>query len=66
MSDVHGAKRLTVNPACDWGSSVPTAVQFILEMRQHAESLIRTIVYDNPIRFLSQSPKFRPPRREPA
>jgi uncharacterized protein len=39
---------------------------FILEMRRrgHAESLIRRVVYDNPITFFSQSRgfQFKPPQ----
>jgi predicted metal-dependent TIM-barrel fold hydrolase len=51
-----------VNSAGDWGPSKPTAVpDFILEMRRrgHPESLIRRIVYDNPLEFFSQSGSFR-------
>ena len=50
-----------VNSAGDWGPSKPTAVpDFILEMRKrgHAESLIRRVVYENPIAFFSQSRGF--------
>jgi hypothetical protein len=42
---------------------------FILEMRRrrHAESLIRQVVYDNPLTFFSQSQNFRfTPREESA
>jgi hypothetical protein len=59
--EMHGTQGIYVNSACDWGNSVPVAVpQFILEMRRrkHSEETIRTVVYDNPISFLSQSPKF--------
>lgn len=58
----HGADRVYVNSACDWGHSVPLAVpHFIFEMRRrgHAESLIRKVVFDNPVEFMGQSPKFR-------
>jgi predicted metal-dependent TIM-barrel fold hydrolase len=60
--EVHGTQGVYVNSACDWGNSVPVAVpQFILEMRRrkHSEETIRTVVYDNPLSFLSQSPKFQ-------
>ena len=43
------------------GPFEPTAVpDFILEMRRrgHAESLIRRVVYDNPLKFFSQSRNF--------
>ena len=57
----YGPERLLVNSAGDWGPSKPTAVpDFILEMRRrgHPESLIRRVVYDNPLAFLSQSRGF--------
>ena len=61
MVEQFGSDRLMVNSAGDWGPSKPTAVpDFIFEMRQrgHAESLIRKIVYENPLEFFSQSPHF--------
>ncbi|MEX2092145.1 MAG: metal-dependent hydrolase, partial [Pirellulales bacterium] len=54
-------ERLLVNSAGDWGPSKPTAVpDFILEMRRrgHPESLIRRVVYDNPLAFVGQSRGF--------
>ncbi|HET6326476.1 MAG TPA: TatD family hydrolase [Planctomycetaceae bacterium] len=62
MIEMYGPDRLLVNSAGDWGPSKPTAVpDFILEMRRrgHPESLIRRIVYDNPIEFFSQSRNFQ-------
>jgi len=59
--EMYGADRLLVNSAGDWGPSKPTAVpDFILEMRKrgHPESLIRKVVYENPIAFFSQSKNF--------
>jgi predicted metal-dependent TIM-barrel fold hydrolase len=59
--EIYGAERLLVNSAGDWGPSKPTAVpDFILEMRRrgHSESLIRRIVFDNPVEFFSQSKGF--------
>lgn len=59
--EMYGPERLLVNSAGDWGPSKPTAVpDFILEMRRrgHTESLIRKIVYDNPLEFFSQSENF--------
>lgn len=64
MVEMYGPERLLVNSAGDWGPSKPTAVpDFILEMRRrgHSESLIRRIVYDNPIEFFSQSRNFQAP-----
>ncbi len=58
----YGAERLLVNSAGDWGPSKPTAVpDFIFEMRRrgHAESLIKQVVYDNPLKFFSQSKNFK-------
>lgn len=65
MIEMHGSERVCVASACDWGPSEPIAVpQFVLEMRRrgHPEALIRKIVYENPIEFLGQTPKFRLPR----
>jgi hypothetical protein len=62
LVEIYGADRLMVNSAGDWGPSRPTAVpDFILEMRHrgHSESLIRRIVYDNPLEFFGQSPAFQ-------
>jgi predicted metal-dependent TIM-barrel fold hydrolase len=59
--EMYGTERLLVNSAGDWGPSKPTAVpDFMFEMRRrgHSESVIRKIVYENPIAFLGQSPKF--------
>lgn len=69
--EMYGPERLLVNSAGDWGPSKPTAVpDFILEMRRrgHAESLIRRVVYDNPVQFFSQSRGFvfEPPEMEQA
>lgn len=61
MIERFGGERLLANSAGDWGPSKPTAVpDLIFEMRQrgHAESLIRKVVYDNPMEFFSQSPSF--------
>ena len=65
--EVRGPERICVAAACDWGESRPLAVpEFIMEMRRrgHPDSLIRKVVYENPIEFLGQSPKFRLPDRE--
>jgi predicted metal-dependent TIM-barrel fold hydrolase len=62
MIERFGADRICVAGACDWGPSDPIAVpRFIMEMRRrkHTEELIHRIVFENPVRFLSQSPKFR-------
>ncbi|MCA9239498.1 MAG: TatD family hydrolase [Planctomycetales bacterium] len=62
MIEVYGPERLCVNSAGDWGPSKPTAVpDFILEMRRrgHPESLIRRVVYENPLEFFGQCERFR-------
>jgi predicted metal-dependent TIM-barrel fold hydrolase len=66
MVEIYGPERLLVNSAGDWGPSKPTAVpDFILAMRRrgHPESLIRQVVYENPLKFFGQSRnfKFTPP-----
>jgi predicted metal-dependent TIM-barrel fold hydrolase len=66
MVEMYGPERLLVNSAGDWGPSKPTAVpDFILAMRRrgHPESLIRRVVYENPLEFFAQSRnfKFNPP-----
>jgi predicted metal-dependent TIM-barrel fold hydrolase len=67
MVELYGPERLMVNSAGDWGPSKPTAVpDFILEMRKrgHSESLIRRIVYENPLTFFGQSRNFSFTARE--
>ncbi len=67
--EMYGPERLLVNSAGDWGPSKPTAVpDFIVELRRrgHPESLIRKVVYENPIEFFSQSRNFHAPSAEPA
>lgn len=62
MIETHGPERICVASACDWGPSLPTAVpEFILAMRRrgHPDALIHRVVYENPVRFLGQSPHFR-------
>jgi predicted metal-dependent TIM-barrel fold hydrolase len=65
--EMYGPERLMVNSAGDWGPSKPTAVpDFIMEMRRrkHPESVIRRIVYENPLEFFRQSANFRFTPRE--
>jgi predicted metal-dependent TIM-barrel fold hydrolase len=64
MIEKYGPERILVAGACDWGPSEPIAVpKFIAEMRRrrHSEALIHRVVFENPVRFLGQSPKFRLP-----
>ena len=62
MVERYGSERLWINSACDWGVSVPLAVpRTALEMRQRGHTLqaIDRLIYENPLRFLSQCPKFK-------
>ncbi len=64
MVEIYGADRILVNSSADWGPSDPLSVPaFILTMRRrgHSDSLIRRIVYDNPLQFFSQSRNFHFP-----
>jgi hypothetical protein len=61
MIELYGGERLWMNSACDWGVSVPLAVPYAaLEMRRrgHGAQAVERMIYTNPLRFLSQSPKF--------
>mgnify|MGYP002381260812 FL=1 len=60
----YGAQNIWMNSACDWGISVPLAVPYAaLEMRRrgHSAEAIDRLIYQNPIRFLSQTPQFKLP-----
>lgn len=64
MIETHGAERVMVNSAGDWGHSDPLAVpELIFEMKRrgHDDALIRKVVYDNPLEFFSQSLRFKKP-----
>ncbi len=61
MVEIYGTQRLWLNCACDWGHSDPLAVpKTALEMKRrgHGEATIDRLIYGNPLRFLSQNPKF--------
>jgi predicted metal-dependent TIM-barrel fold hydrolase len=61
MVEMFGTDRLMVNSAGDWGHSNPLAVpEFMFEMRArgHDDETIRTVVYDNPLRFFGQCARF--------
>ena len=67
MVERYGSDRLWMNSACDWGVSVPLAVPYAaLEMRRrgHTPDSIDRLIYQNPLRFMSQSPNFVPPPME--
>ncbi len=61
MVEIYGGDRVLVNSSADWGPSDPFAVPAVIfEMRRrgHPESLIRQVVYDNPLKFFRQSRNF--------
>jgi hypothetical protein len=60
--DTYGRERLWLNSACDWGVSDPLAVpKTALEMKRrgHLAAAIEQVVFQNPGKFLSQSPHFK-------
>lgn len=60
--ETFGSGRVWLNSACDWGWSDPLAVpKTALEMRRrgHSAASVDALVFENPRRFLSQSPNFR-------
>ena len=62
MLEICGRERIWMNSACDWGVSDPLAVpKTALEMRRrgHSADFVDAVLFRNPLRFLSQSPKFR-------
>ncbi len=62
--ETYGRERLWMNSACDWGVSVPMAVPYAaLEMRRRGwtPEQVDNVIYGNPIRFMSQSPRFKAP-----
>jgi predicted metal-dependent TIM-barrel fold hydrolase len=62
MIERYGAERLWMNSACDWGASVPLAVPYAaLEMRRrgHSPEAVDRVIFQNPVGFLSQSPRFK-------
>jgi predicted metal-dependent TIM-barrel fold hydrolase len=66
MIEIYGPERILVNSSADWGPSDPLAVAaFIQTMRRrgHDESLIRRIVYENPLKLMGQSRHFTRPNQ---
>ena len=65
MLEIYGNARLWLNSACDWGVSIPLNVPYTaLEMKRRGWSAedIDKVVYQNPLKFLSQSKKFKLPK----
>ncbi len=62
LLETYGQERLWLNSACDWGVSDPLAVpKTALEMKRrgHLAAAIEKVVFQNPKKFLSQSPNFK-------
>jgi predicted metal-dependent TIM-barrel fold hydrolase len=62
MLETAGHDRIWLNSACDWGVSDPLAVPktaFEMRRRGHSAEFVDEVLYQNPVRFLSQCPKFR-------
>lgn len=62
MLENFSRDQVWLNSACDWGHSDPLAVpKTALEMRRrgHSEETIDRVLFQNPLRFLGQNPKFR-------
>lgn len=60
--EVYGNERLWLNSACDWGVSDPLAVpKAALEMKKrgHLAATVEKVIFENPCKFLSQSPNFK-------
>jgi predicted metal-dependent TIM-barrel fold hydrolase len=50
-----------MNSACDWGISDPLAVPkcaLRMKARGHDPAAIERVIHQNPVDFLSQSPRF--------
>jgi len=62
--ELYGNERIWMNSACDWGISVPLAVpRAAQEMKRRGcnSRQIDKVIYQNPIEFMSQSPRFNTP-----
>ncbi|MFN3165677.1 MAG: TatD family hydrolase [Phycisphaeraceae bacterium] len=60
--EMCGKERLWINSAGDWGCSDPLAVpkcQQEMKLRGHTLQTIEQISYENPLKFLSQSGRFK-------
>jgi len=60
--EMSGTERLWINSAGDWGCSDPMSVpkcQQEMKLRGHSMQTIERISYDNPLKFLSQSGRFK-------
>jgi uncharacterized protein len=66
VSDIirqFGSERMIVNGSADWGISDPLSLIKVvgrLQQDGHAETTIRRLLFENPMSFYVQSPKWRP------
>jgi predicted metal-dependent TIM-barrel fold hydrolase len=59
----YGSDRMIVNGSADWGISDPLSLVKVVEYLgrdQHPDSTIRALVFNNPMQFYGQSPKWIP------
>lgn len=59
----HGSERMIVNGSADWGVSDPLSLVKVvnhLKADGHPGKIIRDLVFDNPMSFYGQSPKWNP------
>jgi predicted metal-dependent TIM-barrel fold hydrolase len=60
--EMVGPERIMANSAGDWGKSDPMAVPLLiqeLKRRGHPESVIRKVVFENPLAFFRQSVRWQ-------
>jgi predicted metal-dependent TIM-barrel fold hydrolase len=60
--ETYGGEKIWMNSACDWGVSDPLAVpKTALEMKKrgHLADAVEKIIFQNPEKFLGQSPNFK-------
>lgn len=62
MIENYGDETIWMNSACDWGVSDPLAVPKtaqVMRQRGHDPARIHKVVFENPVTFMSQCPKFK-------
>ena len=58
LAHEYGSKKILVNSSCDWGVSNPLATTVVAQLMKNDgfdDNFIRTIFWDNPIEFFTQS-----------
>jgi len=61
LVEIYGTQRIWINSACDWGNSDPLAIPktaILMKRHGHGEEVVDKLIYQNPLQFLSQNPKF--------